>query len=84
MRVTELVLGLVLERLGVLAEEFVVVAEERAPVVELVTVLVTVLESVVVLGCTVGAFNTASGEAFVSSKEALSDVPDTVFSVVED
>lgn len=66
--------GLLLGRFAVLAGEFVVEGE-RAPVVELITVLVTVLESVVVLVCEFGGFGTTSGEAFISSREALSDVP---------
>lgn len=88
-RVTALAVGLVLGRFAVMARmagEFVDVVGERAPTVELITVFVTVLESVVVLGCKFGAFDTASGRAFVSSKEALSDVPlpEIVFSVEED
>lgn len=82
-RVTALAVGLVLGWFAVMAGEFVDVVGERAPAVELITVLVTVLESVVVLGCKFGAFDTASGGA---SKEALSDVPlpEIVFSVEED
>lgn len=84
-RVTALAVGLVLGRFAVMARmagEFVAVVGDRAPTVE----LITVLESVVVLGCKCGAFDTASGGAFVSSKEALSDVPlpEMVFSVEED
>lgn len=88
-RVTALVVGLVLGRFAVMARmagEFDDAVGERAPAVGLITVLVTVQESVVVLGCKFGAFDTASGGAFVSSKEALSDVPlpEIVFSVEED
>lgn len=88
-RTAALAVGLVLGWFAVMeriAVEFVDVVGERAPTVELITVLVTVLGSVVVLGCKFGGFDTASGRAFVSSKEALSDVPlpDIVFSVEED
>lgn len=88
-RITALFVGLVLGKFAVMvrtAGEFVDLVGERAPTVELITVLVRVLESVVVLGCKFGAFDTASGAAFVSSKEVLSDVPrpEIVFSVEED
>lgn len=84
-RETTLAVGLVLGRFAVMARmagEFV----ERVPTVELITVLITVLESGVVLGCKFGAFDTDSGGAFVSSKQALSDVPlpEIAFSVEED
>lgn len=84
---TALAVGLVLGRFAVMARmEFVDVVGERAPTVELITVLVTVLESVVVRRCKFGALDTASGGAFVSSEEALSDVPrpEIGFSVEED
>lgn len=85
---TEFAVGLVLGRfaeMARLAGEFVDVVGE-APTMEVIIVLVTVLESVVVLGCKCGTFDTASGGTFVSSKEALSDVPlpEIVFSVEQD
>lgn len=88
-RVTVLTEGLVLGRFAVMARmagEIDDVLGERAPTVGLITVLVTVLESVVVLGCKFGDFDAASCGALVSSKEVLSDVPlpDIVFSVEED
>lgn len=88
-RETTLAVGLVLGRFAVMARmagEFVDVVGERVPTVELITVLITVLESGVVLGCKFGAFDTDSGGAFVSSKQALSDVPlpEIAFSVEED
>lgn len=69
-----------------LTGEFGDVVGETGPTEELITVLVTVLESVVVLGCKTGTFDTASSEIFVSSKDVRSDVPlpDCVFSVDED
>lgn len=69
-----------------MAETFVDVAGESAPTVELITVLVTVLDSEIDLEVKCGAFDSVSGGDFVSSREALSDVPlpDMVFSVEED
>lgn len=68
------------------AGELLDIEERQVPLVEVIRVLVTVLESVVVLGWEFDALAVSSGKALVSSREALSDVPlpDTVFSVEVD
>lgn len=87
--VTVLAVVLALSRFAVMARltgEVGDIVGERVPTAELITVLVTVLESVVVLGCKIGTFDTASSGDLISSEEARSDVPlpECVFSVDED